>query len=62
MIKLIYRGVNYQSQPQKLYSFTSSDQDDANKTGNFEHLVLIQPMHYYTYRGVSYTKTVVADR
>lgn len=65
-MKLTYRGINYQSQktevrPQQLQSaillkqYHLANAQDANK------IILIRPLHYYTYRGISYTKNFVFD-
>lgn len=61
MSELVYRGINYKSQTPKIYTQTLSDKCDSTKSQNFDKLISIKPMHYYTYRGVSYTKTVVSD-
>lgn len=66
MIELVYRGINYKSQrqkeqTQKIYTLTPSDKCGAKKSENLNRLISIKPLHYYTYRGVSYTKTVVSD-
>ena len=63
-MKLVYRGIGYQSKKQKvkpqqldfakaLPKYLVSNHRDANK------IILVRPIHYYTYRGVSYTKMVV---
>ena len=67
MTKLIYRGINYKSQKQnkqtrKISDRVPSDKCGAKKKQNFDKLISIKPIHYYTYRGVSYTKSVVSDR
>ncbi len=65
-MKLTYRGINYQShktevRPQQLQTaillkqYCLANAQDANKIN------LIRPIHYYTYRGVSYTKNLVFD-
>ena len=60
-MELIYRGVNYQPQviqPQQLTvtnKYRLSNAPDSNK------IILIKPIHYYTYRGVSYAKNLVFD-
>ncbi|HEY9767494.1 MAG TPA: DUF4278 domain-containing protein [Coleofasciculaceae cyanobacterium] len=65
-MKLTYRGINYQSQkievrPQQLQSaillkkYCLANAQDANQNN------LIRPIHYYTYRGVSYTKNLMFD-
>jgi len=64
MIKLIYRGIKYKSQSnqqtKKSVRFPA-DRCGTKKAQNFDKLISIKPIHYYTYRGVSYTKTVVFD-
>lgn len=63
-MELTYRGVKHQSKPalmtsQQLKSaaiiakYRLGNNHDANK------LFLIRPIHYYTYRGVSYTKNQI---
>jgi|GEM_PF-2508021 len=65
-MKLTYRGINYKSQkqevnPRELPSATPcskylvSNHQDSNK------VILVRPIHYYTYRGVSYTKNLIFD-
>ncbi|MEM8718984.1 MAG: DUF4278 domain-containing protein [Cyanobacteria bacterium P01_G01_bin.39] len=65
-MSLIYRGIRYESQQAavskkfqasvpdiSLRKYRLSNAHDANK------IILIRPMHYYTYRGVCYTKNLV---
>lgn len=65
-MNLTYRGIRYQSplpvsvpqlrQGQALpHKYRLSNAQDANK------LIIIKPIHYFTYRGVSYTKSLVYD-
>ena len=65
-MKLTYRGIDYKIQqqevePQKLESanplskYLVSNHRDGNK------IILVRPIHYYTYRGVSYTKNLIFD-
>ncbi|MEM7758496.1 MAG: DUF4278 domain-containing protein [Cyanobacteria bacterium P01_A01_bin.40] len=64
-MKLTYRGIRYKSQTaatdtgqsQHIISckYRLSDAQDSNK------LILIRPINYYTYRGISYTKNLVFD-
>ena len=64
-MKLIYRGIKYLSgksnvtvQPAKpaiAQKYRLSSSPDSNK------VIIIRPIHYYTYRGVSYTKNSVFD-
>ena len=63
-MKLIYRGIKYLSgksnvtvQPPKTIAqkYRLSSSPDSNK------VIIIRPIHYYTYRGVSYTKNSVFD-
>ena len=65
-MKLTYRGIDYKSQkqevePKQLQSakrfskYLVSNHNDSNK------VILVRPIHYYTYRGVSYTKNLIFD-
>ncbi|MEM7595282.1 MAG: DUF4278 domain-containing protein [Cyanobacteria bacterium P01_A01_bin.83] len=67
-MSLIYRGIRYESQKAAvakkfqtsipditLRKYRLSNAHDANK------VILIRQMHYYTYRGVCYTKNLVFD-
>ncbi len=65
-MKLTYRGIDYKSQKQEVdpkqlpsaISFSKylvSNHCDSNK------VILVRPIHYYTYRGVSYTKNLIFD-
>ncbi|MDJ0572601.1 MAG: DUF4278 domain-containing protein [Pleurocapsa sp. MO_192.B19] len=65
-MKLTYRGINYQIhktavEPKQfdsainLAKYRISNHHDSNK------VILIRPIHYYTYRGVSYTKHLIFD-
>lgn len=63
-MKLTYRGVNYQSQATEVQS---KQLDCANPEAkyrlssdpNSHKIILIRPTHFYTYRGVSYTKNLI---
>lgn len=63
MMKLTYRGINYKHQPAEIkvkntdttYKYRLSYHPDSNK------IVWVRKMHYYTYRGVSYTKYSVVN-
>ncbi|MGL5077351.1 MAG: DUF4278 domain-containing protein [Waterburya sp.] len=58
-MKLTYRGINYHQENEglKLASIVAKyrlgNDRDANK------LIFIKPIHYYTYRGVSYSKNLI---
>ena len=52
MMNLMYRGINYKS---STVSEQSSQPENSHKT------ILIRPIHYYTYRGISYTKNLTYD-
>lgn len=63
-MKLIYRGINYESPKTEsqqlegnifLNKYRLGNAQDSNK------IILIRPIHYYTYRGASYTKNLVFD-
>lgn len=64
-MKLIYRGIKYISWKNKIRTqlpnsiisrkYRLSNSQDSNK------VMIIRPIHYYTYRGVSYTKNLVFD-
>ncbi len=65
-MKLTYRGVSYQSQSQAikpsrlnparyLSKYLISNHQDGNK------IILVRPIQFYTYRGVSYTKNSIFD-
>lgn len=65
-MKLTYRGINYKSkktaiEPKRFEKgiptakYRLSNHQDSNK------VILIRPIHYFTYRGVSYTKQLIFD-
>ena len=60
MSELIYRGINYKFQKQNQQK-DPVDKCGAKKAQSFNKLISIKPLQYYTYRGVSYTKTIVFD-
>ena len=60
MLKLTYRGINYKSQTTDIQ--TPVDKCGSKNDRDFDRLISIKPMHYYTYRGVSYIKTIISDR
>lgn len=67
MNQLTYRGINYKSQtldiqPEQDRCSTPVDRCGSQKHQNLNRLIAIKPMHYYTYRGVSYLKTTIGDR
>ena len=65
-MKLTYRGIKYKSpkpevEPKQtnlaiaFSKYLVSNHQDGNK------VILVRPIHYYTYRGVSYTKNLIFD-
>lgn len=65
-MKLTYRGINYKSKKTAIETkplkkgiptakYRLSNHQDSNK------VILIRPIHYFTYRGVSYTKQLIFD-
>ncbi|MEL6494983.1 MAG: hypothetical protein AAFQ41_07645 [Cyanobacteria bacterium J06623_7] len=65
-MKFTYRGVGYKSpiqdgQAKKSVLPIPVDKCGAPRRQNFDRLISIVPLNYYTYRGVSYTKTLVSD-
>lgn len=71
MNKLTYRGIHYSPQTTatqtevkvgKRNRQTPVDRCGSRNHQNLDRLVSIKPMHYYTYRGVSYIKTIICDR
>ena len=65
-MKLTYRGINYKSQPSDVESQEHNCEVALNKyclnnAQTDKKVILIRPIHYYTYRGVSYTKNLVFD-
>ncbi|MGD1918751.1 MAG: DUF4278 domain-containing protein [Pleurocapsa sp.] len=65
-MKLTYRGINYKAPKQEvktdlidnivsLEKYLTEDTKKSNKD------IQVKPIHYYTYRGVSYTKNLVFD-
>ncbi len=64
-MKLTYRGINYKAQKQEVQADLPEnrivleqhliDSTEENK------VIQIKPIHYYTYRGVSYTKNLFFD-
>ncbi len=65
-MKLTYRGVSYQSQATEVQS---KQLDSVSRWAKYRlssdldssEIILIRPIHFYTYRGVSYTKNFVYD-
>ena len=65
-MKLTYRGVSYQSQaiavkPEQLNSVSCWAKHPLSSDPDSNEIILIRPIHFYTYRGVSYTKNFVYD-
>ena len=72
-MKLTYRGINYKAQKQETKSDSLENAIgesqaigiplDQHLTDNIEKnkVIQIKPIHYYAYRGVSYTKNLVFD-
>ncbi len=63
-MKLTYRGVSYQPQAIEVKLEQFSCADCCAKYGllsdpNSHKIILIRPIHFYTYRGVSYTKGLI---
>ncbi|MEL6581470.1 MAG: hypothetical protein AAFQ14_17155 [Cyanobacteria bacterium J06621_12] len=66
MINLTYRGISYKSplinqQLDLSEPVTPVDRCGSQKAQTGDRLISITPMNYYTYRGVSYSKNLVAD-
>ena len=65
-MKLTYRGIKYKSEiseaeTQTLKTGAAFDKYRLGNAQDSNKVILIRPMHYYTYRGVSYTKNLVFD-
>ena len=64
-MKLTYRGIKYKAQKQESESSMSNSFIFLNRcfTESVEDnkVVQIKPIHYFTYRGVSYTKNLFFD-
>ena len=67
-MNLTYRGIRYQSPATAINSQSDDKENQINsnnsplsKAPNTSQVILIRPIHYYTYRGVSYTKNLVYD-
>ncbi|MEM8829912.1 MAG: hypothetical protein AAGE96_11200 [Cyanobacteria bacterium P01_G01_bin.19] len=73
-MQLIYRGIKYTAQKQEMTratalevpSTSSGDRArslDKHLAGSKDNnkVIQIKPIHYYTYRGVSYTKNLIFD-
>jgi Domain of unknown function (DUF4278) len=65
-MKLTYRGVNYKApkpdvQPELLVDRAIFDAEHLTSNLTNNQVILVRPIHYYTYRGVSYTKNVFVD-
>ena len=76
-MKLTYRGIEYKSGKQeieakqldsaiscsKYYKSVAKPcrKADRQNDNSDNKVILVKPIHYYTYRGVSYTKNLVFD-
>ena len=65
-MKLTYRGINYkvpkqELEPQQLDSAIPLSEYRISKHRDGNKVILVRPIHYYTYRGVSYTKNLIFD-
>lgn len=64
-MKLTYRGIKYKAQQQEAESSMSNSFISLNRcfAGDMEDnkVIQIKPIHYFTYRGVSYTKNLFFD-
>ena len=73
-MKLTYRGIGYKSQKQEvkpeqldnsilLNKHLKCDKHNPQPTNRSQEnkVILVRPIHYYTYRGVSYTKNLIFD-
>ncbi len=65
-MKLTYRGIIYKLpktdvEPHQHHYSVASNKYCLNNPQAENQVILIRPIHYYTYRGVSYTKNLVFD-
>ena len=65
-MKLTYRGITYkvktpEVQPQQLKPTVGLNKHFTNLDRDRDKIILVRPIHYYTYRGVSYTKNLIFD-
>jgi hypothetical protein len=65
-MKLTYRGIIYKLQktdaePHQHHYSVASNKYCLNNAQAENKVILIRPIHYFTYRGVSYTKNLVFD-
>ena len=65
-MELTYRGIDYKSQlastePQQHDRTVADEKRCLDHAQTEKKIILIKPIHYYTYRGVSYTKNLVFD-
>ena len=64
-MNLTYRGIRYQparnviTQPDQVQ--ISPNKHCTDNAEDMNKVILIRPINYYTYRGVSYTKNLVYD-
>lgn len=61
---LTYRGINYKSstaaaESKSLEQMVSFDKYRLSNAQDANKVILIRPVRYYTYRGVSYSKNLV---
>ena len=55
-MKLTYRGISY-----KFLNVENKSKPKVKAKTNTHQTLRIRPLHYYTYRGVSYTKHLTFD-
>ena len=72
-MKLTYRGINYKAQKQEVQldildeamptasSAIASFSQHLDRHVKENKVIQVTPIHYYTYRGTSYTKNIIAD-
>ena len=65
-MKLTYRGINYKAQQQEarlnmLDDAIASFSQHLDRHVKKNKVIQVTPIHYYTYRGTSYTKNLIAD-
>ena len=71
-MKLTYRGKNYQVQipevkpnlfDDAIVNLEKGMTTEKHSINSIEHnkVIQVKPIHYYTYRGVSYTKNLIFD-
>ena len=65
-MKLTYRGIKYQAPAadattDNIAPGIPQDKKIQDKRPQNNKFILVRPIHYYTYRGVSYTKNLFFD-